>query len=104
MAALALVIKRRSQPLYKETSGWHVMTNLLVLALLCATIFDLTSATATPKCTRPSLRKEWRELGYDGQKAFADAIKVLSNFTLLSYTERRPSLIFSVYHIFLTET
>ena len=51
------------------------MIGLLMLALFCASIVDLSSGTATPKCTRPSLRKEWRELGYDGQKAFIDAIK-----------------------------
>ena len=51
------------------------MIGLLVIALLCARIIDVSSGTATPKCTRPSLRKEWRELSYDGQKAFIDAIK-----------------------------
>jgi hypothetical protein len=59
----------------KPQARKQVMIRLLTLALLCASIVDLSSGTATPKCTRPSLRKEWRALGYDGQRAFTDAIK-----------------------------
>ena len=51
-----------------------LMIGLLILVLLCSNIV-VSSGTVTPKCTKPSLRKEWRALGYDGQKAFIDAIK-----------------------------
>jgi hypothetical protein len=54
---------------------------LLWFSLLAATTFAVTSL-ATPeakgyqKCTKPTIRREWRALGHAGQKAFADAIKV----------------------------
>lgn len=53
-----------------------MMLRLFSLALLCARIFGLSSGNATPKCEKPAVRKEWRALGYEGQKAFTEAIKV----------------------------
>lgn len=47
----------------------------LFCALLCVGIINVSSGTASRKCERPSLRKEWRALGYDGQKAYIDAVK-----------------------------
>ncbi|KIM81626.1 hypothetical protein PILCRDRAFT_8665 [Piloderma croceum F 1598] len=51
------------------------MVRLFALALLSTCIFGLSSGTVTPKCKQPAVRKEWRALGPDGQKAFTDAIK-----------------------------
>jgi hypothetical protein len=51
------------------------MLHLFSVTLLCASIVGLSSGAATPTCKKPSVRKEWRALGHDGQKAFADAIK-----------------------------
>jgi tyrosinase len=51
------------------------MVRLFALALLSTCIFGLSSGTATPKCKQPAVRKEWRELGPEGQKAFTEAIK-----------------------------
>src|ERR1700742_2794129 len=47
----------------------------LFCALLCVSIINVSSGTASRKCERLSLRKEWRALGYDGQKAYIDAVK-----------------------------
>lgn len=52
------------------------MTYLFHLVLLFASIIGISTGTALPTCKTPAVRKEWRDLGRDGQKAFADAIKV----------------------------
>lgn len=54
------------------------MLRLFTAVLLCASVVGLSSAGPAPStCKNPSIRKEWRALGHDGQKAFADAIKVI---------------------------
>jgi hypothetical protein len=53
-----------------------VMLRILSGALLCVCFIRSSSGIAAPKCKEPALRKEWRALGYDGQKDFTDAIKV----------------------------
>jgi tyrosinase len=55
------------------------MIRALFCALLGISIIGVSSGTAGSKCERPSLRKEWRSLGYDGQKAYIDAVKCLSH-------------------------
>ena len=51
------------------------MIRTLFSALLCVSIINQSSGTASPKCEKPSVRKEWRALGYDGQKAYINAVK-----------------------------
>jgi tyrosinase len=51
------------------------MFRLFALVLLSTCIIGLSSGTVAPKCKQPAVRKEWRALGPDGQKAFAEAIK-----------------------------
>jgi len=55
------------------------MIRTFFCALLCISIVSLSSGTATPKCVKPSIRKEWRALGYDGQRAYINAVKCLSH-------------------------
>lgn len=67
---------------YKYMARWlqtnlsnKSMIRLIFVTLLCASFVGLSSGNDTSNCKRPSLRKEWRALGHDGQKAFTDAIK-----------------------------
>jgi hypothetical protein len=52
-----------------------VMLRILSRALLYVCFIRSSSGIATTKCEEPALRKEWRALGYDGQKDFTDAFK-----------------------------
>jgi len=70
------------------------MRHLFVFGLICASFVGLSSGTVIPKCKKPSVRKEWRALGYDGQKAFTEAINCLSRLphVSLSPTGATPSV------------
>ncbi|KIM80670.1 hypothetical protein PILCRDRAFT_9478 [Piloderma croceum F 1598] len=59
----------------KRNLATKVMLRILSGALLCVCFIRSSSGIATPKCKEPALRKEWRALGYDGQKDLIDAIK-----------------------------
>jgi len=69
---------------------------LFVFGQICAIIIGLSSGTVIPKCKceRPTVRKEWRALGHDGQAAFTEAIKCLSHLPhgKLSPTGATPGL------------
>jgi len=69
---------------------------LFVFGQICAIIIGLSYGTVIPKCKceRPTVRKEWRALGHDGQAAFTEAIKCLSHLPhgKLSPTGATPGL------------
>ena len=61
------------------------MLRILSGVLLCVCFIRSSSGVATHKCKEPALQKEWRALGYDGQKDFTDAIKAsLSYFCVVT--------------------
>lgn len=53
-----------------------------------------TGAFAHPRgtCKNPATRKEWRSLGYSGQKAYVDAIKVGVPFRMRLALEKPDGL------------
>ena len=71
------------------------MLRLFFSAVFLVAFVGLCSGTATPKCTKPSVRKEWRALGHDGQKAFADAIKASILLTSIYSTMDLERTVFS---------
>ncbi|KDQ13281.1 hypothetical protein BOTBODRAFT_56116 [Botryobasidium botryosum FD-172 SS1] len=56
----------------------HTMLSLAQMIGTLACAIAPAVAVRTPACRTPSVRKDWRALGYSGQKAFVDAIKCMS--------------------------
>lgn len=76
------------------------MVHLFTLTLLCAYLLGCSFGTPLPKCKKPAVRKEWRALGHDGQKAFADAIKVSACHLLIVTLSSTESVRYSVCRSF----
>lgn len=53
-----------------------VKSLFLLLPSVCFTCILSAGVILGSTCKKPIVRKEWRSLGYDGQKAYTDAIKV----------------------------
>ncbi|KDQ13278.1 hypothetical protein BOTBODRAFT_33608 [Botryobasidium botryosum FD-172 SS1] len=72
----------------------YAMLSLQFVILACA-LGSTVAIPSKPTCQNPGVRKEWRALGYSGQKAYVDAMKCLSSLPhdpSLSPTGATPGL------------